>query len=72
MLQHRLQTEEETARTLRHNLESKDEEIKELTTQLEVYESLVKTNHNQLSSTPFVPSSGKNLRRGLLDFKSPQ
>lgn len=71
MLQHRLHAEEETTKTLRRDLNAKDDEIKELLTQLDAYESLVKTNHNQLSSTPFVPSSGKNMRRGLLDFKTP-
>ena len=71
MLQHRLRAEENTTRSLRDELESKSKEIAELEDQLRMYETLVKTDHNQLSSTPFIRSNTKGMRRGVLDFKTP-
>ncbi|XP_066933836.1 golgin subfamily A member 6-like protein 22 [Clytia hemisphaerica] len=71
ILQNRLRAEEDTTKNLRNELEKKTEEIQDLETQLDVYESLVKKNQNQFASTPFVPSNGKGIRRGLLDFKTP-
>jgi len=53
ILQHRLRAEENTTRALRGELESKSKDNKELEDQLRMYETLVKTDHNQLSSTPF-------------------
>jgi hypothetical protein len=71
ILQHRLRAEENTTRALRGELESKSKDNKELEDQLRMYETLVKTDHNQLSSTPFVRSNVKGMRRGVLDFKTP-